>query len=431
MVGRQAFRGPTMELPGLAGRGGTAVDECGAEIARRGVGTIASAAQHRAPPIDLDEAPVTRPFLPPLDEFQPYLERIWANRWLTNAGPFHQQFEEELAAYLGVDHVALTSNGTAALQLALQAFDLEGEVITTPFTFVATTHALRACNLRPVFVDIDPATGNLDPDAIEQAITSETRAILPVHCFGHPCRTERIAGIAASQGLKVIYDGAHAFNVRQNGESLLRSGDATCLSFHATKVFNTFEGGAVVCADAGTKARVAQLRNFGFSDAYTVTAAGTNAKMNEVQAAFGLLQLKYIDQVIAGRSVVAAQYTAGLRGIAGIGLFEPADGWELNHSYYPITLEHGLAAHRDRLCELLRAASIHARPYFYPLVCDHPVYRDLPSASLDLPVARSFARRILCLPLYSDLAAHHVETAVTIIRDFAANGMCRSPLLAA
>ncbi|WP_082718633.1 MULTISPECIES: DegT/DnrJ/EryC1/StrS aminotransferase family protein [unclassified Sphingobium] len=374
----------------------------------------------RPPPVDLDNAPVTRPFLPPLEEFQPYLERIWANRWLTNAGPFHQQLEEEMAAFLGVEHVALTSNGTAALELAMQALDLRGEVITTPFTFVATAHALRSCNLTPVFVDIDPRTGNLDPEMIEQAISGATCAILPVHCFGHPCRTERIAGIAQDHGLRVIYDAAHAFHVRRDGESLLRSGDASCLSFHATKVFNTFEGGAVICADAAMKARIAQLRNFGFSDAYSVDAAGTNAKMSEFQAAFGLLQLRHVDQAIARRGFIAASYRAGLRGMAAIRLFEAEPGWQLNHSYFPMLLEDGLAHRRDELCARLLAAGIHARPYFWPLVCDHSVYRGLPSADRDMPVARSFAKRILCLPLYPDLALHHVERAVAIVQEFCA-----------
>lgn len=375
-----------------------------------------------APPVDLDEAPVTRPFLPPLEEFQPYLEQIWANRWLTNAGPFHQQFEEELAGYLGVDHVALTSNGTTALQLALQALDLRGEVITTPFTFVATTHALRACNLRPVFVDIDPKTGNLDPDRIEQAISRDTSAILPVHCYGHPCATGRIAEIAERHALKVVYDGAQAFNVRLDGQSLLRFGDASCLSFHATKVFNTFEGGAVICADARMKARIAQLRNFGFNDTYSVEAIGTNAKMSEIQAAFGLLQLRYADQVIARRGAVAARYAAGLRQIDGVELFQPEPGWQLNHCYFPMLLEERLADRRDALCALLLAAGIHARPYFWPLVTDHSVYRDLPSATAEMPVARSLARRVLCLPLYPDLEVHHVDASIAIVREFAAEG---------
>ncbi|WP_395334458.1 DegT/DnrJ/EryC1/StrS family aminotransferase [Novosphingobium sp. BL-8H] len=374
----------------------------------------------RAPPIDLDDAPVTRPFLPPLDEFLPYLEGIWANRWLTNAGPYHQQFEEELAAYLGVEHVALTSNGTSALELALQALDLSGEVITTPFTFVATTHALQSRGLTPVFVDIDPKTGNLDPEKVERAITERTSAILPVHCFGHPCRTDRIAEIARVHRLKVIYDAAHAFNVRRDGESLLRAGDAACLSFHATKVFNTFEGGAVICADAATKARIGRLRNFGFTDAYSVDAIGTNAKMSEFQAAFGLLQLKYADEVVARRSAIAALYTAGLRTIDGVTLFEAEPGWRLNHSYYPLLLDDRLASRRDELCARLLAAGIHARPYFWPLVCDHSVYRHLPSAATHMPVARNFAKRILCLPLYPDLAPRHVENAIGIVADFSA-----------
>lgn len=376
--------------------------------------------KRRAPPIDLDDAPVTRPFLPPLAEFHPYLEQIWANRWLTNAGPFHQQLEEELAAYLGVDHIALTSNGTAALELALQALDVKGEVITTPFTFVATTHALRARNLRPVFVDIDPRTGNLDPDQVEAAITSETSAILPVHCFGHPCRTDEIGAIAKAHHLRIIYDAAHAFHVRCDGKSLLQEGDASCLSFHATKVFNTFEGGAIVCPDVITKGRIAQLRNFGFTDAFSVGAAGTNAKMSEFQAAFGLLQLKYADECIARRGAIAARYTAGLRDIEQVRLFERQPNWQLNHSYFPLMLDEAVAHRRDALCARLLAAGIHARPYFWPLVCDHKIYADLPSARAELPVARAFARQILCLPLYPDLAPHHVERAVAIIGHFCA-----------
>lgn len=397
------------------------VDEYAVRVTAPDDGPRPSAKRRRAPPVDLDDAPVTRPFLPPLKEFQPYLERIWANRWLTNAGPFHQEFEEELAAYLGVEHVALTSNGTAALQLALQALDVQGEVITTPFTFVATAHALMACNLRPVFVDIDPHTGNLDPDAIERAITPETGAILPVHCFGHPCQTQRIADIADRHALKVIYDGAHAFNVRRGNESLLRSGDAACLSFHATKVFNTFEGGAIVCHDEQTKKRISQLRNFGFSDTFSVASIGTNAKMSEFQAAFGLLQLKYVNEAIARRGRIAARYSAGLRMVDGVELFPPQPNWKLNHSYFPMLLPAPFAAGRDELCSRLLAAGIHARPYFWPLVCDQSVYRHLPSATAELPVARDFARRILCLPLYPDLALHHVDAAVAIIGDFCAS----------
>ncbi|MBO9623903.1 MAG: DegT/DnrJ/EryC1/StrS family aminotransferase [Sphingomonas sp.] len=379
---------------------------------------VASAIPARAPPVDLDEAPVTRPFLPPLEEFQPYLEQIWKNRWLTNCGPFHEQLEAELAVHLGVDHLALTSNGTTALQMAFQALDLQGEVITTPFTFVATAHALRACNLRPVFVDIDPRTGNLDPAKIEQAITSDTSAILPVHCFGHPCQTNRIAAIAERHSLKVVYDAAQAFGVRRDGESLLRSGDAACVSFHATKVFNTFEGGAVICPDVRTKRRIAQLRNFGFTDTYSVDAIGTNAKMNEVQAAFGLLQLKYVDEAISRRGAIAARYAATLRSLEDIELFEPEAGWQPNHSYFPMLLGERIADQRDALCARLLAAGIHSRPYFWPLVTDHAVYRHVPSAAAELLVARDFARRVLCLPLYPDLAVRHVDNAVSIVAEF-------------
>lgn len=364
----------------------------------------------------LDATPVTQPYMPPLHEFQPYLEQIWANRWLTNCGPFHQQFEAALAGYLGVEHVALTSNGTMALLLALQALDLDGEVITTPFSFVATTHALRLSNLRPVFVDIDPATGNLDPGLIEQAISPRTSALMPVHCFGHPCDVEQIDQIADTYGLKIIYDAAHAFGVRYKGQSILTHGDASALSFHATKVFNTFEGGAVICATARIKHRIERLRNFGFAGEMTVVAPGTNGKMNEFQAAFGLLQLDHIDHVIARRAAIGIRYRAELTGVPGIGMFSTHPDWISNHSYFPILVQDGSINGRDALCERLHAEGIMARRYFYPLISDTPVYRDLPSARAELPVARRIAREVLCLPLHANLTDAHVERAIRIVR---------------
>lgn len=368
--------------------------------------------KHLTPPVA--PALVTRPFMPPLDEFQPFLEAIWASRWLTNCGAFHQQLEAALALYLDVEHVVLTSNGTTALLLALQALDLEGEVITTPFTFVATTHALRLCKLRPVFVDIDPATGNLDPEAIERAITPRTSAILPVHCFGHPCDVDRIAELADAYGLKVLYDAAHAFGVRSHGQSILRYGNASALSFHATKVFNTFEGGAIVCADPETRQQIERMRNFGFADE-AIVSVGMNGKMNELQAAFGLLQLRHVHRALALRAGIVARYRGAFAKTAGIRLFEIRKEWELNHSYFPILVDDDYLGGRDAVYARLHAAGIYARRYFHPLVSDTIVYRDLPSAGAELPVAREIARKILCLPLYPDLSDDHIERTIQVL----------------
>ena len=378
--------------------------------------TIIAGPQAAQPEPPTEPALVTRPYMPPLEEFQPYLEAIWESRWLTNSGPFHQQLEKALASYLEVEHVALTSNGTTALLLALQAFGLGGEVITTPFSFIATAHALRLSNLRPVFVDIDPVTGNLDPTAIERAISPRTSAILPVHCFGHPCDVAGIADVADTYGLKIVYDAAHAFAVRLNGESILRQGDASALSFHATKVFNTFEGGAIICNDPSIKRRVERLRNFGFAGELTVVAAGMNGKMNEIQAAFGLLQLDHVDHAIAQRAAISARYREALADVEGIALFPAQPGWQLNHSYFPLLVQESYACDRDALWQRLQTAGIFARRYFYPLISDTPVYRDLPSARAELPVARRIARQVMCLPLFPDLPGFHVERAIDIIR---------------
>lgn len=364
--------------------------------------------------------PVTKPYMPPLEEFIPYLERIWASGWLTNAGEFHQRLERELADYLGVEHLSLFTNGTIALVTALQTLRISGEVITTPYSFVATAHSLLWNNIRPIFVDIDPATFNLDPDRIEAAITPQTTAIMPVHCYGNPCAVERIQRIADTYGLRVIYDAAHAFGIRYKSQSLLRHGDLSILSFHATKVFNTFEGGAIICPDAKTKARVDHLKNFGFADEVTVVAPGINGKMNEVQAAFGLLQLDHVAHAMQARQRVAARYRAGLASIDGIILAQAVPDATQNHSYFPVLVDLPYALTRDGLYARLKEDGILSRRYFFPLISDMPMYRGLPSAApANLPVARGVADRVLCLPIYPDLSEAEQDEIMRIIREAA------------
>jgi len=359
---------------------------------------------------------VTQPYLPPLEEFQVYLEQIWDNKILTNGGPFHQQLEQALCEYLGVEHLALFSNGTIALVTALQALRITGEVITTPYSFVATAHSLQWNGIKPVFVDVDPHTLNLDPRAIEAAITPQTTAIMPVHCYGHPCDTEAIQKIADNYNLKVIYDAAHAFGVRDAGGSVLRHGDLSVLSFHATKVFNTFEGGAIICPDARTKQRIDHLKNFGFVDEVTVVAAGINGKMSEINAAFGLLQLKYVDGAIARRREIDARYRTLLADVAGIRCLDDASEAVANHSYFPILIGPEYPLGRDALYEKLKQQGIHARRYFYPLITEFPMYRGLPSARRDnLPVACAAAREVLCLPIYPALGEDDVERVAGLI----------------
>ncbi len=359
---------------------------------------------------------VTRPLMPPLEEFLPYLEQIWRNRQLTNAGPFHQQLERALAEYLGVEHLALFANGTLALVTALQALRITGEVITTPYSFVATAHSLLWNGIKPVFVDIDPVTLNLDPDKIESAITPQTTAILPVHVYGRPCNVERIQNIADTYGLKVIYDAAHAFAVEDGGGSILRHGDLSILSFHATKVFTTFEGGAIVCADAKMKDRIDHLKNFGFADEVTVVAPGINAKMNEVQAAFGLLQLRHINEAFAGRERVDAMYRKLLEGIHGIRCVPLPASAQHNYSYFPILVDFAYPLSRDELYQKLREHNIFARRYFYPLISDFPMYRGLSSAShANLAHATATAGMVLCLPIYPDLEKGQVEMVARVI----------------
>jgi dTDP-4-amino-4,6-dideoxygalactose transaminase len=359
---------------------------------------------------------VTQPDLPPLEEFIPYLEQIWESKWLTNNGPFHRQFENALCDHLGVDHVALFANGTIALVTALQTLRITGEVITTPYSFVATAHSLMWNNIKPVFVDIDPHTCNLDPDKIEAAITPQTSAILPVHCYGNPCDVERIQNIADTYGLKVIYDAAHAFGVKYKSESLLKHGDLSVLSFHATKVFNTFEGGAIVCPDAKTKQRVDYLKNFGFADEVTVVAPGINGKMNEFQASLGLLQLKHVDQAIARRKEIDLRYRQELNGVTGISLLAQPSETVGNHSYFPILVEDDYSLSRDALYQKLKDADIYGRRYFYPLISDMPMYRGLSSAkSSNLKNAKQIADRVICLPIYSNLIDKEVDKTIDII----------------
>lgn len=353
---------------------------------------------------------VTQPFLPPLDEFIPYLEQIWENKWLTNGGPFHQQLEKVLAEYLGVKYLALFANGTIALLTALQALHITGEVITTPYSFAATTHSLLWNGLTPVFVDIDLDTCNIDPDKIEESITPHTTAIMPVHCYGTPCDVEKIQRIADTYGLKVIYDAAHAFGVKYKNESLLNHGDLSVLSFHATKAYSTFEGGAIICPDAKSKQRIDYLKNFGFTDEITVVAPGINGKMNEVQAAFGVLQLQYIDGAIERRKAIDQRYRARLKGVAGLScLPEPVDSLQ-NYSYFPIFVGDSFGLSRDELYLKLKNYKINSRRYFYPLISEMPMYRGLPSAAKqNLPHAHATAQQVLCLPIYPELTEEEVD----------------------
>lgn len=351
-----------------------------------------------------DNIYVTQPLLPPLEEFLPYLEQIWDNKILTNNGPFHQQLEKALCEYLGVDHIALFTNGTIALVTALQALRITGEVITTPYSFVATTHSLLWNGVKPVFVDIDPETLNLDPAKIEAAITPQTTAILPVHCYGYPCNVEAIQKIADEYNLKVIYDAAHAFGVKDATGSILSHGDLSVLSFHATKVFNTFEGGAIVCSDAKVKRRIDNLKNFGIVDEVTVVAPGINGKMSEINAAFGMLQLKYMDRAWARRKEIDACYREKLSGLRGIQLFAEGKAATSNYSYFPILVQREYSFTRDGLYEHLKDQQIYCRRYFYPLISDFSMYRGLPSAQRsNLRTAEDVAGKILCLPIYPAL----------------------------
>lgn len=359
----------------------------------------------------MEQITVTSPLLPDREEFNRLLSEIWDSKWITNNGRFHRQLEKELADYLKVPYISLFTNGTLPLITALQALRITGEVITTPYSFVATTHSLWWNGITPVFVDIDPATCNLDPARIEAAITPRTTAIMPVHCYGKPCATKAIQEIADKYGLKVIYDAAHAFGVEVNGESLLTAGDMSTLSFHATKVYNTIEGGALVMHDEQTKKRIDYLKNFGFAGETTVVAPGINSKMDEVRAAYGLLNLRQVDAAIEARRHVATLYREALRDIDGLTFFDDMPGVRHNYSYFPVFVDaekYGMT--RDELYFKMKDADVLGRRYFYPLISDFSTYRGLPSATAEnLPVATRIANQVICLPMHHQLSDEDVE----------------------
>lgn len=360
---------------------------------------------------------VTTPLLPSLEELTPYLQDIWDRKWLTNNGHYHQELERALCEYLKVPYISLFTNGTLPLICALQALRITGEVITTPYSFVATTHALWWNGIKPVFVDIDPATCNLDPAKIEAAITPHTTAIMPVHVYGKPCDTERIQEIADKYGLKIIYDAAHAFGVEVNGRSILEAGDMSTLSFHATKVFNTIEGGALVCRDEKTKQRIDYLKNFGFAGETTVVAPGINGKMDEIRSAYGLLNLRQADKAIQARREAAVRYRQALRGVAGISFMEDIPGVRHNYSYFPVFVDaqkYGMS--RDELYDRLKAENIFGRRYFYPLISTFSTYRGLESSRPEnLPVATRMADSVICLPMHHALSEEDTDRIVDLI----------------
>lgn len=371
---------------------------------------------------------VTRPQLPPLNEFIPLLEDIWDSRWLTNNGKYHEEFEKALATFLGVPYVSLFSNGTLALMAALQCLRIKGEVITTPYSFVATTHSLWWNGIKPVFVDIEPDYCNLDPKLIEAAITPETTAILPVHVYGNPCNVEAIQNLADIYGLKVIYDAAHAFGVKHKGSSVLNFGDLSILSFHATKVFNTIEGGAIISHDLKTKKRIDFLKNFGIADETTVVAPGINAKMNELQAAYGMLQLNYFDIAVDGRKHITEKYRKGFADIDGLRFLDEPVDVEYNYSYFPLFIEElEFGRSRDEVYEELKKHDIYGRRYFYPLISEFSAYRGLPSAK-GLDIAHEISRQIICLPLYPDLADEVVDEIINIIKEMANDEIKKIPI---
>lgn len=355
---------------------------------------------------------VTSPLLPNLDEFNGLLKEIWDSKWITNNGHFHKELEKALCEYLKVPYISLFTNGTLPLITALQALRISGEVITTPYSFVATTHSIWWNGIKPVFVDIDPNTCNLDPDKIEAAITPRTTAIMPVHCYGKPCDTKRIQEIADRYGLKVIYDAAHAFGVEVNGKSILEEGDMSTLSFHATKVFNTVEGGALVCHDEATKRRIDDLKNFGFHGETEVVAPGINSKMDEMRAAYGLLNLKQVDAAIEARHQVAIKYREALRDVEGISFFDDMVGVRHNYSYFPIFVDaekYGMT--RDELYVKMKEQNVLGRRYFYPLISTFSTYRGLESARPEkLSVATRIAEQVICLPM------HHLLSEEDILR---------------
>ena len=364
-----------------------------------------------------DTITVTSPLLPSLEDFNEYLRKIWDSKWITNNGSFHQQLEAALAEYLKVPYVSLFTNGTLPLITALQALRISGEVITTPYSFVATTHALWWNGIKPVFVDIDWKTGCMDPNRIEAAITPKTTAIMPVHVYGKPCDVDAIQTIADKYGLKVIYDAAHAFGVEVNGKSILNAGDMSTLSFHATKVYNTIEGGAMVMHDEKTKKRIDYLKNFGFAGETEVVAPGINSKMDEMRSAYGLLNLKQVDAAIEARHQVAIKYREALRDVEGIEFWDDLPGVKHNYSYFPIFVhaeQYGMT--RDELYFKMREQGVLGRRYFYPLISDFTTYRGLPSATREnLPVATKMAEEVICLPMHHALRENDVQRVLAAI----------------
>lgn len=360
---------------------------------------------------------VTSPLLPNLEEFNLMLKEIWNSKWITNNGQFHQQLEQNLAEYLGVPYVSLFTNGTLPLLTALQALRVTGEVITTPYSFVATTHCIWWSGCKPVFVDIDPATGNIDPDKIEAAITPKTTAIMPVHVYGKPCDTQRIQEIADKYGLRVIYDAAHAFGVKVDGESILNAGDVSTLSFHATKVYNTLEGGAMIMQDKEMKKRVDYLKNFGFANEIEVIAPGINSKVDEVRAAYGILNLRQVDAAIEARHQVAIKYREALRPVDGISFMDDMPGVRHNYSYFPIFVDaekYGMT--RDELYFKMKEQNVLSRRYFYPLISEFSTYRGLPSATKEnLPNAHKMADSVICLPMHHALGEEDIERVLKLI----------------
>lgn len=382
-----------------------ALDEQIGKAIERPISIIDSRPDLEQPATFDDPRFVTKPSLPPLDDFLPYLEEIWSTARLTNGGPFHRKFEQALADYLGVKYVSLFANGTLALITAMQALGISGEVITTPFSFVATAHSLNWNQLTPIFVDVNDSTYNLDPDNIEAAITAKTRAIVPVHVYGQPCDVEAIEEIARRHNLFVVYDAAHAFGVSRNGSSILNAGDLSVLSFHATKVFNTFEGGAIISNNAEMKEKIDLLKNFGFRNEVTIMGTGINAKLNEIQSAFGLLQLKHLRSNITLRKRIAKNYEQSLVGLPGVSFLLEQTDTEYNYSYFPIFLDaEDCPVSRDALYDALKANNIFARRYFYPLITEFPPYNQ-PSliAEGGLPVAAKASQEVLCLPIYPEL----------------------------
>ena len=363
------------------------------------------------------EITVTSPLLPSLEDFIPLLKDIWDRKWLTNNGHYHKELEKALAEYLGVQYLSLFTNGTLPLITALQAMRITGEVITTPYSFVATTHSIWWNGLKPVFVDVEEETGNIDPEKIEAAITPHTTAIMPVHVYGTPCNMKRIQEIADIYGLKVIYDAAHAFGVKKDGVSVLKAGDMSTLSFHATKVYNTIEGGALICHDAATKKRIDYLKNFGFAGETTVVAPGINSKMDEIRAAYGLLNLKQVDTAIANRKAVAEKYRAALKDIPGIRMLKDIEGVHHNYAYFPIFIdEKAYGISRDALYETLKTHDIYGRRYFYPLISTFSAYKGLESAApANLPIAHKLADQVLCLPMFADLDDEGVNRVINVV----------------